>query len=68
MFGNSTGMFNTGGFGSGSVFQTGTGLGTSVSLGGNPLLGGLVCMHSSTTPYEGAFIDMNTFLIFEVDY
>jgi hypothetical protein len=31
-------MFNTGGVG--STFTTGTGLGTSVILGGNPLLGG----------------------------
>jgi len=40
MFGNNTGMFNTGSFGMGSTFPTGTGLGTSVNLGGNPLLGG----------------------------
>jgi hypothetical protein len=42
MFGNNTGMFNTGSFGMGSTFPTGTGLGTSINLGGNPLLGGLV--------------------------
>jgi len=48
MFGNSTGMFNTGSFGMGSTFPTGTGLGTSVNLGGIPLLGGLVWLHSST--------------------
>jgi hypothetical protein len=64
MFGNNTGMFSTGGFGSGSVFPTGMGLGTSASLGGNPLLGGLVCIHSSTELCESAFIDMNAFLIF----
>jgi hypothetical protein len=50
-------MFGTGGFGSGSVFPTVMGLGTSASLGGNPLLGGLVCIHSSTKPYKGALID-----------
>jgi hypothetical protein len=48
MFGTSTGMFNTGGFGGGSTFTTGTGLGTSVGLGGNPLLVGLVWIHSRT--------------------
>ena len=48
VFGNNTGMFNTGSFGMGSTFPTGTGLGTSVNLGGNPLLGGLVWLHSST--------------------
>jgi hypothetical protein len=52
MFGTSTGMFNTGGFGIGSTFTTGTSLGTSVSLGGNPFLGGLVWIHSRTKPYE----------------
>jgi hypothetical protein len=50
MFGNNTGMFNTGGFGVGSTFTTGSGLGTSVGLGGNPLLGGLVWIHSRTEP------------------
>lgn len=45
MFGGSTG-----GFGIGSTFTTGTGLGTSVGLGGNPLLGGLVWIHSRTEP------------------
>lgn len=56
MFGTST-IFNTGGFGpsSGSVFPTGMGLGTSVNLGGNPLLGGLVCLLSSIKPYECIF-------------
>jgi hypothetical protein len=48
MFGNNTGMFNTGSFGMGSTFPIGTGLGTSLNLGGNPLLGGLVWLRSST--------------------
>ncbi|XP_069679986.1 nuclear pore complex protein Nup98-Nup96 isoform X2 [Periplaneta americana] len=42
LFGNNTGMFNSGNFGVGSTFSTGTGLGTSVNLGGSPLgLGGI---------------------------
>jgi len=48
VFGTNTGMFNTGSFGMGSTFPTGTGLGTSLNLGGNPLLGGLVWLHSSS--------------------
>jgi nuclear pore complex protein Nup98-Nup96 len=38
-FGTSTGIFNAGGFGVRSTFTTGTGLGTSISLVGNPFLG-----------------------------
>jgi len=48
MFGNNTGMFNTGSFGMGSTFPAGTGLGTSLNLGGNPLLGGLVWLRIIT--------------------
>jgi hypothetical protein len=66
MFGGSTGMFNTGGFGVGSTFSTGTGLGTSVGLGGSPLLGGLVWIHSRTEPYERVFMYITS--AFEVDY
>jgi hypothetical protein len=41
MFGGSTGMFNTGGFGVGSTFATGTALGASVGC----------CTYVDTTTY-----------------